>query len=374
MRICICITLLSLFSCSGEQNGDISSRIPSTNPESSGIPNADVWLTVIDTIGAEFGDTNYIFVDPLQVQFMPNGNIAVLDLQKCMVSVFSSCGDHLTSIGRYGSGPGEFQAPSALAITDEGGVIVSDLMSNRISYFDETYKYSNSINGFVPFAPTAISISINGSIVGVIMEYEQRDDNTYIGNSIVMWGITGEKLITYASSMVRFDPSDISGMSGANLFHAVDRYGKVFVSQHSTDKYLITAYSAEGTVVYTIEEEYIAVKKNDYELEQEMENLRSNLASKGIPTSMLESFSPEKYKQAITGLYVDSENRLWVQSGSYNTPIFRVYDCETGDFLFTGGIYSTSIQNELIVCINKYGYAAVLSNSSDYPKVLLLSL
>jgi DNA-binding beta-propeller fold protein YncE len=47
-------------------------------------------------------------------------------------SKFAPDGMFLTSFGRLGSGPGEFEYPMAVAVTADGTVFVTDFGNNRV--------------------------------------------------------------------------------------------------------------------------------------------------------------------------------------------------------------------------------------------------
>ena len=54
---------------------------------------------------------------------------------KHRVSVFTSEGQFVTSFGRRGKGPGEFERPCGLAVDISGVVYVCDMENNRVQLF-----------------------------------------------------------------------------------------------------------------------------------------------------------------------------------------------------------------------------------------------
>jgi DNA-binding beta-propeller fold protein YncE len=72
------------------------------------------------------------FYCPASVAIDDNDMVYVSEPACCLVSVFTSEGQLVTSFGRRGRGPGEFDYPCGLAVDDSGVVYVCD---NRIQMF-----------------------------------------------------------------------------------------------------------------------------------------------------------------------------------------------------------------------------------------------
>ncbi len=84
-----------------------------------------VMLCSVDSIGIEYGDSNYVMGGIEGVAFGPDGNIAVLDCGRSTVRLYSPGGEYLRSIGRRGNGPGELQNITFMAITEDGHIHLS---------------------------------------------------------------------------------------------------------------------------------------------------------------------------------------------------------------------------------------------------------
>ena len=79
---------------------------------------------------------------------LPNGNIAVLDEQTRELRIFDSKGEHLTTVGGSGEGPGEFSEPRTL--TSHGDTLQVDAGLRRVRFdanghflADERMDWSN---------------------------------------------------------------------------------------------------------------------------------------------------------------------------------------------------------------------------------------
>jgi len=49
------------------------------------IPDAELWLTISDSIGIEIGDSNLVLGMPAVAAWMPENRLAVMDMQKYRV-------------------------------------------------------------------------------------------------------------------------------------------------------------------------------------------------------------------------------------------------------------------------------------------------
>jgi DNA-binding beta-propeller fold protein YncE len=69
----------------------------------------------------------------------------VADSQRHCVVVFDLRGKLVSEFGRRGTGPGEFNFPTHLAIDTDGRLYVTDSMNNRVQIFDGTGRFESQI-------------------------------------------------------------------------------------------------------------------------------------------------------------------------------------------------------------------------------------
>lgn len=65
-----------------------------------------------------------------------SGNLYIVDTARHQVDVYAPSGARMASFGRRGSGPGEFNYPTMIWLTDAGRLLVTDSMNFRVSEFD----------------------------------------------------------------------------------------------------------------------------------------------------------------------------------------------------------------------------------------------
>jgi hypothetical protein len=88
------------------------------------------------------GDDQHTFNGPSDVAFAENGEFYVSDgYFNSRIVKFSPDGKYLTSWGRKGSGPGEFDLVHCLAIDSKGLIYASDHRNSRIQIFEANGKF-----------------------------------------------------------------------------------------------------------------------------------------------------------------------------------------------------------------------------------------
>ncbi|XP_019646807.1 PREDICTED: tripartite motif-containing protein 2-like isoform X2 [Branchiostoma belcheri] len=66
--------------------------------------------------------------------------------------------EHVKTVGEYGSGDGEFDYPSSLAVTAEGDIVVTDWDNSRLQFLDKDGSFKKKIDlGFKPCCVVALT-------------------------------------------------------------------------------------------------------------------------------------------------------------------------------------------------------------------------
>ena len=115
--------------------------------------------------GEDTGPASFYRVIPQGVAVDARGNIAILDMSAFRVVVFDSTGRFVRSMGHEGAGPGEFNAPDAVAVLPDGSVAVHDFRKRGLEWFDPTGKPA----GFRPLSASfqggRIILSATGAFI-----------------------------------------------------------------------------------------------------------------------------------------------------------------------------------------------------------------
>jgi len=351
------------------------------------LPEADEYLILSDSIGIELGDSNYVFGQIAGADITPNGEIAILDAQRSCISIFSPSGEFVQSIGRQGSGPGEFQlargmsffqheddiVESEVPVPDslEPGVVVSDVMGGKLIYFNSELEYMMDVQGFYPSPPAVLAGVNDGAIVGMKPVFLQNEEGMFMGFTIGRWELGEvEPSVVYFESISPFDPADLTTMQDDILNFGVTPEGIVLTASLSTEVYEFTVWSAEGEELFTVvDENFERVLKTQEEIDLETELVNNMMIQQGMPPEMA-NWEPDPYNSAIGGLWVDDLDRIWVTRGTTRTPTFNVYDME-GNLLFTAALDAGERASSWGVIIKENQFLAFDADPELYPLLFI---
>ncbi|MCK5786642.1 MAG: 6-bladed beta-propeller [Candidatus Sabulitectum sp.] len=365
---------LTLTACGNNSDQAQDPTDPETADEGTSglpLPEIDHWLVITDSIGVELGDSNLVFAQIVGTQFLPDGNIAVADMMKNKISIFSPDGEYITAVGREGSGPGEYLMLSTFAVTEEGGFIVPDAMGGKLNFYDPEYNFTDAMTGFFPTPPIMIS-PVDGGFVGLKPEFEQTEDEMQTGMGIYLWTDSAAHTVEYVRNMILFDINDLGATVKTMVFFDTDQNDNVLLAPYSTEEYKITSLSPDGEEIWQISEDFPRVRKTTEEIEEERELIRSRMIASGAPAAMAENFQLEEYKVFIGQLEIDNRNRVWVLIGLYDSAVYRVYDCDTGDFLFSAALRADEAHEDVLPVISDYGIMGFNADSDEWPRVYII--
>jgi hypothetical protein len=120
-------------------------------------------FTPVETLGADLEEGRPTFGRPLTVAVDDAGNRYVLDRHAQAVWVLGPDGELLRTVGRGGEGPGEFQAPSDLALLPGHRLAVLDPGAFRISFFQTDGAFLGQLQ--IPEYLSQFEVRSDGSIL-----------------------------------------------------------------------------------------------------------------------------------------------------------------------------------------------------------------
>ena len=95
------------------------------------------YVSSFGSLGTGTGQFNH----PTGIAIDAKGNLWVVDTNNRRLQKFDSTGKYLTSFGTLGTGNGQFKRPTDVAIDSSGNLWVTDSGNNRVQKFDETGTY-----------------------------------------------------------------------------------------------------------------------------------------------------------------------------------------------------------------------------------------
>ncbi|MCK5132533.1 MAG: 6-bladed beta-propeller [Candidatus Sabulitectum sp.] len=356
------IAFALLNSCSGDSSSNISES------------DQNITLRLIDTLGVDNGEENYVFGNIIDAVFLPDGRIALLDVLMNRVSIFSSNGEFIASFGTEGNGPGEFTEPVSIAVLSNDVLAVCDNMHRKVVFFDSEYVFIREIRGFEPLPPTSIENGVLDSFVGMQSHYFIESGVLNMGVRLGSWSQTVEPDVVYSAFYTV--PTDNTAELYSVRF-CTDSQGRVYTAPTSYEEYSVTCYSAEGDTLFQIAEPYNRTEKTQEEIEYE--HMCYRFDTPGFDSedkrAIASRWEPDPYRLAIENISTDYADRIWVQTGrsESNSPNFRVYD--------SNGNWLASVETDLPIESLNYNFVfgrdrvlAFDTNPSDYSKIYILEL
>ncbi|MEA2051780.1 MAG: choice-of-anchor U domain-containing protein [Euryarchaeota archaeon] len=150
------------------------------------------FITQWGTTGSGDGQFNR----PSGVAVDSSGNVFVADTFNRRIQKFDSCGTYITQWGSSDSGDGQFSRPCGVAVDSSGNVFVADTYNHRIQKFDSSGGYitkwgSSGTSSGKFYRPCGVAVDSSGNVF-VADTYNsriQKFDSS--GGYITKWGIYG---------------------------------------------------------------------------------------------------------------------------------------------------------------------------------------
>jgi sugar lactone lactonase YvrE len=262
----------------------------------------EISLEFVRTIGEMESDNEaLIFFMPSDIAFDSQGNIHILDTGNHRIQKFDNGGKYLTTIGREGQGPGEFQYPQALTIDSEGYLYISD-MGNRKIHVLKSDGFEHKTIQMTDQNPGTIRIDGSGRMVMggggmMIVGPGGMDEDQDLGKLLSVLGSEGEVVQEFGEKL---DYKDFLMNRTGNTFHfAVDKDGFSYVAFDNQNR--IDKYSPEGKLIW----------KSDRELDFEVTSPKKKSGRMDVSGGMREIRMPQM-NRCSNGITVDDKGRVWV--------------------------------------------------------------
>lgn len=105
----------------------------------------EIYLKKEIEITNSFGKESNPFLYPSEVDVDSSGNIYILESNEKRIQVFDKNGNYKKVIGRKGQGPGEFQTPIYICVSNKDKLYVADITRRCISIFRKDMEYLKTI-------------------------------------------------------------------------------------------------------------------------------------------------------------------------------------------------------------------------------------
>ena len=294
-------------------------------------------------------DENFIFWDPADFDVDEEENIYLLDSGNGRIQKFDKNGQFLKTIGSKGKGPGEFNYPNSIKLSEDS-ILIYDPGIIRITTLTQEGNFIDS------FTPRKYFSRINWDHDGNIY----HTDKTFIGGLpyfyLAKYNPKGEheinigKKVAWPSSAVKHIPAKSGSKTasvalyGGNVLCAVDKENNVYVA-YPYLSYEITKYSQVGKKLLRLTKDSNVVLVSEVDKKYLLE-IYNQYDSINIP----------KYKPFIKLISVDENNQnLWIATYKFENEgkIHFQIASQEGDFLQEVLIPDESPRTVRKVCIKQ---------------------
>jgi hypothetical protein len=365
------ITAVALAAACGESSPE------GAGPGTAAQAEERVPVAIVDSIGVELGDSNYVFGSIAAIAFGPDGNIYVLDRGTCNVRVYSPEGEHIRTISRQGSGPGEMTSPFAMAVLGDGRITVCAPFQGGMQSFFPDGSWEGLTAEFTNNPPMGMVGADSNAYVALRLQVDFVDDALTTSYHVGRYVEASEPSIIYYENEFPFDPEDLTSLlmnTFYNRVYTADREGNVYMAPYSTEEYSVQMMDREGNVLLELVRDMPMVEKSPEEILEEKTWMEAWLQSLGAGGVVID-FEPETYRWQISALGYDSQGRIWVRRGTELTPVFDVFDGASGELLFTAEVEGAGSDAQFWeFSISDQGMIAYSQNPELYQKVYIMEL
>lgn len=313
-------------------------------------------LHLVDSIGIEFGDSNYVFGSIREVDRGVNGEILVLDNMKNRIMVYSSEGVFQEQIGRYGSGPGEFSMPMFFEVLGNGSVCVVD--ESGWLRFDPRGDFI----GRNQAGTGAMQMSSHGEsrIVGILSEFVFTDAGFVITKHVSLWNDSSpeEPELTFLTRVHSGeDREDLIRIDMLDQIRFTVGDDRICIAPDPQNRPEVIIFNSSGDPLDTLLLDYPEITRSDEEIEAEKVYIES-LVDRSTEWQMQVDITPYSCYPRIGSMGVDSSGNLWVQRGFESQPTFDVYDPENAGYLYSAGLQGIESATDWVFDISLHGIIA----------------
>jgi hypothetical protein len=329
-------------------------------------------IAIVDTLGVEYGDTSQMFGLIRSAEWTPGGEIAVLDMNRCGVQIFSREMVETARLGRRGEAPGEFQLPGSMTVMPDGSVAVVDIVGMKVTVFAPDGSVDREIRGFTMAPPLELQGLDDSSFAAMSMTMMATDGDDGIAQGSLRldrYSDSPEPDLTYAEYPLPA-PGSVGGPDGPRFEFACTPDSRVVISEQSDTLLHVRRFAGDGTRDLEIREEYDRIPWPEEERGEAL--ALSIMISDGSVNTEARSVPVEdEYRTICRSVQVDSLGRIWLEMTDTAESCFRVLSPE-GELLFIAVPEDREALDGCTWSITPQGMLAIDANPDDWPKVLLV--
>jgi hypothetical protein len=250
-----------------------------------------VSLRLIRTLGGiDVEDENYAFYRPYDISLDSSGNMYIVDNANCRIQKFNSEGKYLTTMGRPGQGPGEFQSPISIDIDSKDFLYIADTPQRKIHILTPDGKEHKTIiiTGYHVVKARYLDpgrIAMGGNFGWI------PDEEKTLPKLVKVFDLDGNLQYSFGDIL---DYKDNWVSQHGNWFdYDVDKKGCFYLSFRYQNR--IEKYSSKGKIIWKA---------------TRLLNFNTKLLDKGHHDGS--GGQAPKFNTVSSGIAVDEKGRVWV--------------------------------------------------------------
>lgn len=307
-------------------------------------------LTEDLVIGKEATAAGYLFAELRSVGVDDQENIWTLDWEDIKVRVFDKTGKLISTFGKKGQGPQEFENPSRMVITPAGTAAILDL--NKLAFWTRDGRCIREIST-AKSRPARLRVDHRGFIYGDSFEFGEKWTM-----KVHRYDADMNRLATVAVYEEPFQMGSINAFTALILFHVTKDDHLVWLA---TPKYEFHVVDSTGKLVKRILKDYKPLKLSASDQQRILKERWGDRASQ------IKIVFPDEYPPV--DLFIgDDEDRLYTRTyeeDDHGGSWYDVFDAEGRCFT-----RFTLPRDEMAFVVKKNKlYALIQENEEGLPLV-----
>lgn len=343
------------------------------NPEKQLSKNAGRVLKLEEIFRITDESDDFYFSWPLDLKVDSEGSFFLLDENQFLK--FSADGEYLKNLFTKGQGPGEFENPRYLCISELGNIYVADVFERKIEVFNQEGEYQRAIN---LKNLDEISFTRNEELIigAKYPEEGQRNEVQYFYR-VGKYDSQNNQVINFYSQEQQMTNrvSDGTFTFEYPVFVKWDINSQNHIVIATANKYEMNVFTPEGGLLFKFNLDRKPIPVKD-EVKRKISEILKRIRS-GLGIDDPEVRKIVEYYALFSCISIDEKDRIWVE---HYEPFWRdkprtetSYDVFSSDGKF---LFSTQIdKNVYPKLIFKNGYIYTLSrDESGYTAALRLRM
>ena len=281
---------------------------PSESASRETIALREAWRAGADDDDLFFGDIQQVIADA-------DGNLLLVDKQRCCIEVFAVDGTHLRTLSREGEGPGEVRGPYGACVLPDGGIAMPQRFAGKVVVIEPDGSPREVWDLFEHYYTVNTVMSGGGGLLVAGQYNEPLSDGQVQHFVLAGHDLDGRRRCVYVekTNTLNYHPLNLdeAGSYCARQRRcAIGPDGRVYAAT-SRNEYRIEVFRPDGSADGVVTRAFEPWSRTAAERDRNRAILEDDVRNIDLP----KEFTVEANEPAIDYLHVDAAGRLWVQHG-----------------------------------------------------------